>query len=374
LIERKEKILKNINLKDQKGLEIGALDRPIVKIDQGNIKYADHISTNDLVAKYKDDKNVDTSKIVDVDYILEGNTLAKTIGKEDKFNYVIASHVIEHVPDVIGWLKDISEILYDGGILSLAIPDKRFTFDYLRTPTTCGDLIEAHMQNISRPSPKQVFDFFSNAVSLDTGLRWSGRLNESDLNRQHSIKFASKMAKQSFQNEEYTDVHCTVFTPRTFFQLIEMMLELELINFRIIDFHDTSENELEFFVTFEKIYIGVNKDSSKHEMLSSVPHIKIDTWEQKQQRRFLDLEKTVGLLTEQNKQLFSEKDALNDQLSMSHSNLLVSNTKLEEIAHKFENKTRQLEQTYQSTSWKITKPIRNLKIIITKLLRRHPDK
>ena len=72
--------------------------------------------------------------------------------------------------------------------------------------------------------------------------------------------------------------------------------------------------------------------------------------------------------------LFSEKDALNDQLSMSHSNLLVSNTKLEEITHKFENKTRQLEQTYQSTSWKITKPIRNLKIIITKLLRRHPDK
>ena len=59
---------------------------------------------------------------------------------------------------------------------------------------------------------------------------------------------------------------------------------------------------------------------------------------------------------------------------MSNSNLLVSNAKLEEITHKFENKTRQLEQTYQSTSWRITKPIRNLKIIIIKLLRRHPDK
>jgi predicted SAM-dependent methyltransferase len=373
-MERREKILSNINLREQKGLEIGALDRPVVTSDQGNIQYIDHISTSDLEAKYKDDKNVDTSKIVDVNFILGENTLAKTIGKENKFNYVIASHVIEHVPDVIGWLKDISAILYDGGILSLAIPDKRFTFDYLRTPTTCGDLIESHMQKLSRPSPKQVFDFFSNAVSLDTGLRWSGRLNESELNRQHSIKFASKMAKQVFEDGEYTDVHCTVYTPRSFFQLIEMMLELELIDFRIIDFHDTSENELEFFVSFEKLSISANEDVSRYKMSKSIPHIVTDTWENTQQKRFLELEKSISRLTEQNKILFSEKDVLNDKLSLSDSELLESNTKLKEIIHQFENTCNQLEQTYQSTSWKITKPIRNLKTMVTNFLRPNAHK
>jgi predicted transcriptional regulator len=146
-----------------------------------------------------------------------------------------------------------------------------------------------------------------------------------------------------------------------------MMLELELIDFRIIDFHDTSENELEFFVSFEKLSISANEDVSRYKMSKSIPHIVTDTWENTQQKRFLELEKSISRLTEQNKILFSEKDVLNDKLSLSDSKLLESNTKLKEIIH-------QLEQTYQSTSWKITKPIRNLKTMVTNFLRPNAHK
>ena len=47
-MSRKEKILKNIDVQSMKGIEIGALDRPIVNSSEATILFADHASTEDL--------------------------------------------------------------------------------------------------------------------------------------------------------------------------------------------------------------------------------------------------------------------------------------------------------------------------------------
>ncbi|MCY7273284.1 MAG: class I SAM-dependent methyltransferase [Phormidesmis sp. CAN_BIN44] len=69
------------------------------------------------------------SKIVDVDYVWGEKSLIDLLETEAPLDYVIASHVIEHVPDFIGWLSEVRGILKPGGILSLAIPDKRQCLD-----------------------------------------------------------------------------------------------------------------------------------------------------------------------------------------------------------------------------------------------------
>lgn len=48
-----------------------------------------------------------------------------------RFNWTVSSHVMEHVPDPIGWLSEIFEVLKPGAVLSLALPDKKFCFDVL---------------------------------------------------------------------------------------------------------------------------------------------------------------------------------------------------------------------------------------------------
>lgn len=345
-MDRRAKLLSKIDIRTQKGLEIGALDRPVVGRDEGLIRYADHASTNDLRHKYQDDKTVNTSDIVDVDFVLGEKTFAEAIGREHEFDYVIASHVIEHVPDVIGWLQDISEILCDGGILSLAVPDKRFSFDYFRTATTCGALIEAHMRKIRRPSPKQVFDHLSTAVIFDTGLRWSGKLDEARLKTYHSVHFAAKAAEETFHDGKYVDVHCTIYTPKTFFQIIDMLSELDLIDFRVVDFHDTAEDELEFFVSFEKLTSSDDLEKQRFLKRQSIPRIELDSWERAQQRRFEELEKTINRLARQNDQLLRERDMLDAQLAEAN---------------------RQLEITRNSTSWRITEPMRRLKLFLLRL-------
>ncbi len=52
-----------------------------------------------------------------------------------------------------------------GGILSLAIPDKRYIFDRLRGLTTATDWIGAWLQKATRPTPLQILDFLSNVVN-----------------------------------------------------------------------------------------------------------------------------------------------------------------------------------------------------------------
>ena len=128
---RRESLLKHIDVVASVGLEIGPLTRPIVTTKDGEIYYIDHLCTEDLRRKYANDATVDKSRIVDVSFVTGDGDLAHACGGR-QFDYVIASHVIEHTSNMIAWLRDVGAILRSGGRLVLAVPDKRYTFDRLR--------------------------------------------------------------------------------------------------------------------------------------------------------------------------------------------------------------------------------------------------
>src|SRR5262249_41904211 len=128
-------------------------------------------SREGLIKKYKDDP-IDPNDIVDIDFILKNKSLAETV-KGKKFNYVIASHVIEHVPNMAQWLGEVSEILKPGGVLSLVVPDKRYTFDIARRETLPGDVLAAYADKLKKPSSAMAYDFFSNYIDgVDTARAW----------------------------------------------------------------------------------------------------------------------------------------------------------------------------------------------------------
>jgi SAM-dependent methyltransferase len=216
--------------------------------------YVDHASRQDLAAKYANDPNVaDVARIVEVDFIWGANSLRQAIPAHLSFDYVVASHVIEHVPDVIGWLREVSEVLNPGGMLCLAIPDRRYTFDHLRQLTTLADLVDGHLQGYRRPTPRQVFDYCYNTIKVDASEAWKPGFDPSPGEHSHSAKSALAHALLSLKEERYIDVHCSVFTSDSFLDLMKRLFPLELIDFKIASFFPPDPGSIEFFVILQKL-------------------------------------------------------------------------------------------------------------------------
>ena len=273
MMSRREKILSAIDPASQSGVEIGALMNPIVTRKMGDIAYVDHASRRDLQEWYRNDPNVDIDKIVDVDYVWGESSLEEAVGADRKFDYVIASHVIEHVPDMITWLSEVSTILKPGGILSLVVPDKRYTFDRLRRETVPADLIDAHTRRLRKPSSRQIFDHFSMVVEANAQKLWDGEVEAQDLKKMFSDEAALNACRDAIDNDKYIDSHCWVFTPFSFFENLKTLIRLNLFDFELVEFSDTERGHIEFFVTLRKLDDALPQAARQERQLASLPPV-----------------------------------------------------------------------------------------------------
>jgi SAM-dependent methyltransferase len=253
------KIGELIDLDSMHGIEIGALHSPRLPRDHPNVKYLDHATRDELAAKYADNPDAApmAAGLVPVDHVWQpGLRLAEIIGDDAPLGFVIASHVIEHVPDPIGWLAQIAEILADGGILALVVPDRRFTFDVNRPETTAAELVEAMLEGRQMPSPQQTFSHDAGFVgTVDALAVWEG-LDLSSVRRTDvgdPEAFALERARRLDAAVDYVDVHCSVFTPDSFLSLLQTFVRLGLVDFEVVRFYTTEYGHYEFFVTLRKV-------------------------------------------------------------------------------------------------------------------------
>lgn len=264
--QRTSRALAHIDIRDGIGLEIGPLTSPVVAPDMGRVRYVDHLSTEGLATKYRDSTTVDESALVEIDFVHSDSRLSDVVGGE-RFDYVIASHVIEHVPDIIGWLAQIAAVLDTGGILSLIIPDKRYCFDLIRPLSTPLEMLDAHRLAARVPTPKQVYDSLSQSVVVDAEDAWRG---VADPPRKHTESVAISKAMEALHGE-YVDVHCWVFTPQSFLDTARFLMRIDLFPFRVVGFEPTWRGELEFFVSLAKVDGSVGRDERVQRQLASVP-------------------------------------------------------------------------------------------------------
>ena len=150
-------------------------------------------------------------------------------------NYVLASHVIEHVPDLVTWLADIRDILAPCGQLRLAVPDRRYTFDFLRRETELHRILDAYVQRATVPTPHVVLDHFLNFRRVDLHQAWRGTLDPAALPPVFSVVEAIAKAREVIAQGTYLDVHCWVFTPSSFARLMEQATAAGLVRFACVD-------------------------------------------------------------------------------------------------------------------------------------------
>jgi predicted SAM-dependent methyltransferase len=128
-------LLANLYLEGE-GVEIGALNSPLALPRRARARYVDYRDAETLREQYPglDFKAPD---IVD-----DARTLATL--PDSSQDFVIACHIIEHMEDPIGAIKTWLRVLKPGGVLFIAIPDRRFTFDFHRDVTEWAHMVRDH--------------------------------------------------------------------------------------------------------------------------------------------------------------------------------------------------------------------------------------
>ncbi len=254
---RRLKIFNCINVRNSLGLEIGPSYNPVLPKKEGfNIHVLDHCSREGLVEIYKP-FGVDTDKIESVDYILSGGSISETLGK-NRYDYIIASHVLEHIPDPITWLQDLSIVLKDGGYFFLTIPDKRYCFDKTRPLSTIGQWLDAAIEKRCKHTIGSVFDHINSAVTnLGKYDSWS-RNAPLQLDFKFSLEQAKERMDAALSTKDYVDCHAWVMTPES---LKKILLELNYMG--IIQFVIESEFPTvgcEFYFNLRKSHFPVSKE------------------------------------------------------------------------------------------------------------------
>ncbi len=250
VIDRRQMLLRSIDPAASIGLELGPLTSPVVTRDLGRVHYLDHVDTDALRARYASHDGFDVDAIVPIDHVLDPHhgdgTIRSAVGDAAPFDYVVASHVVEHVPDPVAWFADICSVLRGGGVLALAVPDHRRCFDALRSPTVVAEVVHAHLVGATVPTPRQVYDHYSSAVAWHGHIAWNEEPPFAELVPVHSEEEALERAVVACAGE-YEDVHCWVFTPESFRRVIETLQRLGLLGFDIVHISGTVGGE--FFAT-----------------------------------------------------------------------------------------------------------------------------
>lgn len=249
-MDRIEKALHMINRKGF-GLEIGPSHNPVASKKSGfNVEVLDHATAEELREKYRQHP-VNIENIEAVDYVWRGEPLNELIGKQGAYDYIIASHVIEHITDFASFLVQCESLLKPNGVLSLIVPDKRYCFDYLRWPSSTGDVLQAYTEKRSRHSPGTVFDHFSNCVKMGEMIAWSQGTPVAELSYIHTFEQAKQLWMQAQTKDDYIDAHSWRFTPSSFKLILHDLNSLGITQLTEVCSFDSTG--CEFHITLGKL-------------------------------------------------------------------------------------------------------------------------
>lgn len=251
MVDRRQRLLRGCPVAEGRGLEFGALATPLVRKDQGRVLYVDYTDTENLRRKAAKDPNVDERAVVDVDINLELGPLVGQCGPLAPFDYAVASHVFEHLPNPVAWLRDVASLLVPGGLVALAVPDRRYTFDFFRTETTAAQLIAWDREGLSRPSLTQLADHYYHVRKVETGRAWvEVPLLEGSPRHHHDLQVSRILDRAAAG--AYVDCHCSVWTSAQFAAVFPEVIRIRELPLGILHLDEPVPGANEFLVTFRR--------------------------------------------------------------------------------------------------------------------------
>ena len=257
-VGRRREVTKYID-REKLGIEIGPWFNPLAPKRAGyNCLVLDILDAESLRNRASTDPNVPQEALTNIEEVdLRGSCtfIAELVAEKHPlgtFDYVLSSHNFEHLPNPILFLHGCEKVLKRGGILSMAVPDRRACFDYFRPVSTLSDWLEAYFEGRTRPTASQVFAQEAFSAKYQAGGRETVNFSLDD--DPHGIVPLETLCEalgkwEKFRrhpDDDYRDTHCSVFTPASFELLLRDLRFLGLTQFEVIEISET--RGVEFYV------------------------------------------------------------------------------------------------------------------------------
>lgn len=139
-----------------RGLEIGALHEPTPLPAGSSVEYFDVLTAEDVARWFPE---LQAARLVRVDHHGDLDRDGLSVFADGRFDFVILSHVLEHVANPVKVVRDVFRIVRAGGVVLIAVPDKDHTFDRPRALTPFQHLWEDYQRNVTENSDEHYLDF-----------------------------------------------------------------------------------------------------------------------------------------------------------------------------------------------------------------------
>lgn len=214
------------------GIEIGALQNPLnlSGLSVSSIKYVDKLSVKNLRKCYPE---LNSMPLIDPDILDNGQKLDNI--PDNSLNFIIANHLIEHVTNPLGALKNWNKKLKNGGIVFLAVPDMRYTFDSIRDITTLKHLITDYEMNDKQRDLADYVHFNE----------WVKNIQKKELDDDIQ-KETDRLFKEKYS------IHYHVWQYDNFLEVINYATNVLGISYEIVDYSETIPKQKEFIFILKK--------------------------------------------------------------------------------------------------------------------------
>ncbi len=120
------------------------------------------------------------------DVVADFNTDRLTPIADASQDFVIASHVLEHLAEPIGFVAEIHRVLRPGGVALILLPDRHRTRDRARGPTSLGHLVAEFQDRVQEVSDAHLLEWLEHR-GMPLGATPEERMQTLDRHRRRSI-------------------------------------------------------------------------------------------------------------------------------------------------------------------------------------------
>jgi SAM-dependent methyltransferase len=224
------------------GLDLGPWHEPFFS-PNGNTKTVERYSLRDLKVNFADLPVEELAKLQEPDFVCDFDKDFLAEFDDDSYDFIVASHLLEHVAQPFLLVSDIYRVLKNDGILLIALPDLRNTFDNRRIPMDFEHFKKDIKLQIKIDEISHVIDYMSNVLSINP----------------------EKMSSQETQKVITESYHVHAFTDRQFVFLLNEMQEFLNFHFELID----ASQSMEADARYEEFILVLKKTDSSTDIQSA---------------------------------------------------------------------------------------------------------
>lgn len=139
------------------GIEIGPGHNPCPVPARVTVRYLDRWEPEENSSLFPELDDPRTFPMPDILANLDLDRLSAVVDESQDF--VIASHIIEHLANPLAMLVELHRVLRPGGLLILLLPDRHRTFDSERAPTPLAHLVDEYQRDVREVDDAHIVDF-----------------------------------------------------------------------------------------------------------------------------------------------------------------------------------------------------------------------